>query len=119
MKYIQLILLMLFSFILSTDKAVSNIVEQFKLSPLCTVGGEIICPDSYVAACADEVLGDTIPKCILFNNKYIPGCWKFTGHKNIDFSLIPSESFPSAMVKITSAGDVYTLNRDIIGCKEQ
>ena len=110
--------LLILSFIALQNKALGNITEQFKLSPLCTTGGEITCPDDYVAACADEVPGDTVPKCILFNDGYIPGCWKFTGHKSLDFSLIPPEFLPSAMVKITSAGDVYTLNRDIIGCQK-
>ncbi len=116
MNFFILILLIL-NFFLFRDAALGS-TEQFKLSPLCTKNGNIICPEDYIAACADEKPGDTVPRCLLLNDKYIPGCWKFTGHKSIDFSLIPVNLPASAMVKITGDGDIFTLDRDIIGCRK-
>ena len=91
--------------------------EQFKLSPLCN-NDEIVCPEGFEAACADEMPGDTTPKCLFLTDKYVPGCWKFIGMRNLDLSLLRNSLPPSAMVTITSGGQTYTLNRDIIGCRK-
>ncbi len=119
MNFLILALLILNFFLFRVAASGNTTIEEFKLSPLCTKNGNIICPEDYVAACADETPGDTIPRCLLLSDKYIPGCWKFAGHKSIDFSLIPTNLPASAMVKVTGDGDIFTLDRDIIGCKKQ
>ena len=115
----KLILPTLIFFILFTSNIKVQAEEDLFFScPLCNKEGGIICPAGYKAACADEVPGDTKPKCIFYENKYIPGCWKFIGIKklNVDF-LLPNMP-PSAMIEIIGGGETYTLNRDIVGCKK-
>lgn len=91
--------------------------QEFYLCPLCN-GDKVTCPKGFEAACADLVPGETVPKCIFFENKYIPGCWKFVGKKKLDLSLIPANMPPSTMIKVIGGGEIYTLNREIIGCKK-
>ena len=90
----------------------------FDVYPLCTNDGGIICPFGYEAACKDEIPYNTEPKCVFLDNKYVPGCWRFIGVKNLDFSLFPANMPPTTMIKVTGGGQVYTLNREIIGCKK-
>ena len=109
--------LLLFLLIFAISKAAGN-TEAFNVCPLCTNEGVLTCPGGYVAACADETPGDTEPKCIFYGKKHIPGCWKFAGIKKIDFSLLQASMPPTTMIEITGGGEVYTLNREIIGCRK-
>ena len=93
-------------------------LENFSLCPLCNSEGIIICPAGFKAACANEKPDDTIPKCIFYENKYIPGCWKFIGVNKLDFNFGALKMPPSAMIEIIGGGETYTLNRDIVGCKK-
>ncbi len=91
---------------------------DFDVCPLCTNYGELTCPSGYKVICADKVRGETEPKCLFLESRFIPGCWKHAGKKSIDFSILPGNMPPSTMIKITGGGDVYVLNREIIGCKK-
>ena len=111
--------LILFLFILKIlCLAVLAETEVFYVSPLCTKQGLITCPIGFEAACADEIIETTVPKCLFYENKYIPGCWKFIGVKKLDFALIPVGLPPGAMFEITGGGETYTLNREIVGCRK-
>lgn len=92
--------------------------EHFSVCPLCSSEGVIICPIGYKAACENELPGDTVPKCIFYENKYVPGCWKFVGIKKIDFNLGSLKMPSTTMVEIIGGGETYTLNREIVGCKK-
>lgn len=92
--------------------------EDFNLCPLCTDNGNIICPGGFEPACADENPGETEPKCVFLETKYMPGCWKFIGIKKLDFNLDSLMLSPTSMVEIIGGGETYTLNREIIGCKK-
>lgn len=91
---------------------------DFDVCPLCTNFGEMTCPTGYKVICADKEFGETEPKCLFLENRYIPGCWKHAGKRSIDLSLIPINMPPSTMITVTGGGDVYVLNREIIGCKK-
>lgn len=91
---------------------------DFDVCPLCTNFGELTCPNGYKIICADKTPGETEPKCLFLENKFVPGCWKYAGKRSIDFSILPGNMPPSTMIKITGGGDVYVLNREIIGCKK-
>lgn len=107
------------AFLLNINSAIAeDSIGFFDLYPLCTMEGTLTCPDGFDVACENENPNDTEPRCLFFENKYVPGCWKFVGHKNIDFSLVPKNMPPSTMIKVTGSGGVYTLNRDTIGCKK-
>ena len=116
----KLFLLISISLILSAF-AISNAIsaqEDFNLCPLCTDKGNIICPLGFEPVCADENPGETEPKCVFLETKYMPGCWKFIGIKKIDLNLESLMLSPTTMVKIIGGGETYTLNREIIGCKK-
>lgn len=117
MSFFKKLFLLIFFIECLITKAVSAEVETFLISPLCE-RETITCPDGYEAACADKISNDTKPKCLFYGDKYIPGCWKFVGIKKLDFSLFPANMPPTTMVKITGGGEVYTLNREIIGCRK-
>ena len=109
-----LLLLILTAF---DSKAFASTVA-FDVYPLCTNDGTITCPFGYEAACDDKIPYNTEPKCVFLDKKYIPGCWKFIGIKHLDFSLLPKDMPPTTMIKVTGGGEIYTLNREIIGCKK-
>ena len=115
--YLKLTILF-FAFLLIN--ALNAIAESktFSVSPLCTMDGEIICPNGFQPNCNDETENKTEPKCLFYENKYVPGCWKFIGIEKIDFSLLPLNMPPSTMIEIIGGGEVYTLNRDIVGCRK-
>ncbi|MBI3589815.1 MAG: hypothetical protein HY094_00335 [Candidatus Melainabacteria bacterium] len=117
MKFLLLILFLIVLITLGSRAFCDS--EAFYVSPLCTTEGSLTCPDGFEAACADEKPGDTEPKCLFLETKYVPGCWKFIGIKHLDLSLFPTNNMPSStMVKVTGGGEVFTLNREIIGCRK-
>ena len=104
--------------LLFTNLIAKGETESFNMCPLCSNQGELICPLGFEAACQNETPGDTEPKCILLEKKYMPGCWKFVGIKklNLDFSGLMLS--PTAMIEVIGGGETYTLNRDIVGCRK-
>ena len=93
-------------------------IETFELSPLCDMNGGITCPIGFEVGCADDASLVTEPKCIFYENKYIPGCLKFVGIKKIDLNLEALMLSPTSMIKVIGGGETYTLNREIVGCKK-
>lgn len=114
-------LLFLLTVFLSTSLIALSQSEQFIISPLCTMQGEIRCPEGFKAACSDEKAEGTIPKCVFLGKNYVPGCWKFIRKQKIDFT-IPSEGLRAVAhesdVKIIGGGETYNLNRETIGCRK-
>ena len=98
--------------------ACPSFAQSFDLYPLCTTVGDITCPDGYLASCEDEINEKSEPRCLFYGSMHVPGCWKYIGKKSIDFSFLPNNLPSSAMIKITGGGDVFTLNREIVGCKK-
>jgi hypothetical protein len=107
--------------LISSELKVFPQSESFFISPLCTIQGEITCPEGFKAACSDEKPEGTIPKCIFLGKNYVPGCWKFIRKQKIDFIIPPQglkELAHNATVKITGGGETYNLNRETIGCRK-
>lgn len=90
----------------------------FELCPLCTNHGELICPVGYEAGCQNEIEDYTEPRCLFFQGMYIPGCWKYIGTMSLDFSLLPESLPKGAMLEVIGGGEIFTLNREIVGCKK-
>ncbi len=116
MRFILGILILLF--LLAGDTNAQAGIEAFEVSPLCDMNGEIICPVGFEIGCADDISLATQPKCIFYENKYIPGCLKFVGIKKIDLNFEALMLTPSSMIKVIGGGETYTLNREIVGCKK-
>ena len=79
MNFLFGILVLLFLFVGTTNAQTQ--IEAFEVSPLCDMNGGIICPEGFEVGCADDASLATEPKCIFYENKYIPGCLKFVGIK--------------------------------------
>lgn len=116
MKFFLKILLLLI-FLISINNAHSE-DEVFSICPLCTQYGKITCPDGLEVFCENKIQNETEPKCIFLGKSYVPGCWMAAGYKKMDLSLLNFNLPSSAMVKITGDGQVYTLDREIIGCRK-
>ena len=116
MKFILSILVFLFLFVI--DIKAQTQIETFVTCPLCDVNGGIICPDGFEVGCADDLSLATEPKCIFYEDKYIPGCLKFVGIKKIDLNFESLMLSPSSMIKVIGGGETYTLNREIVGCRK-
>ena len=111
-------ILVLFFLIIGSVKAQTEI-EAFELSPLCDINGGIICPVDFEVGCADDLSLATEPKCIFYEDKFIPGCLKFVGIKKIDLDFESLMLTPGSMIKVIGGGETYTLNREIVGCKKK
>ncbi|OGI18567.1 MAG: hypothetical protein A3B68_02240 [Candidatus Melainabacteria bacterium RIFCSPHIGHO2_02_FULL_34_12] len=116
MRY-YLIILILLVFVFCKQSALASLDETL-VCPLCSFEGNVLCPEGFEATCQDENPDETEPKCVFFENKYVPGCWKFIGIKKMDFNLGALNMPPSVMIDIVGGGETYTLNREIIGCKK-
>ena len=116
MKFILSILIFLFLFVI--DIKAQTQIEIFVTCPLCDMNGGIICPDGFEVGCADDLSLATEPKCIFYEDKYIPGCLKFVGIKKIDLNFESLMLSPSSMIKVIGGGETYTLNREIVGCRK-
>ena len=112
------ILLTLIFFTITSTIAANAEKSSISICPLCSNQGELICPLGFEAACQNETPGDTEPKCILLEKKYMPGCWKFVGIKKMDINFDSLKMPPSTMIKIIGGGETYTLNRETIGCRK-
>ncbi len=117
MKSITIFIFILLIQILCTSQSIAS-PEAISLCPLCTKEGAVTCPDGFQAICQDETPTVYEPKCIFYENKFIPGCWKFVGINKINFNLSPVNMPPSIMIDVIGGGETYTLNREIIGCKK-
>ena len=117
MRSLYFILFYLISLILYCPHAIAFEELLSQVCPLCTMHGIITCPNGLEAACIDEVPGETQPKCLFYENKYVPGCLKFVGIKKLDLNLLPANMPPSIMINIIGGGETYTLNREIIECR--
>ena len=116
MKFILSILVFLFLFVI--DIKAQAQIETFVTCPLCDMNGGIICTDGFEVGCADDLSLATEPKCIFYEDKYVPGCLKFVGIKKIDLNLEALMLSPSSMIKVIGGGETYTLNREIVGCRK-
>ena len=116
MKFILSILILLFWFVI--DIKAQTQIETFVTCPLCDMNGGIICPNGFEVGCADDLPLVTEPKCIFYEDKYVPGCLKFVGIKKIDLNLEALMLSPSSMIKVIGGGETYTLNREIVGCRK-
>ena len=115
-KFILVILSLLILFISGVNAQTG--IEAFELSPLCDMSGEIICPVGFEVGCADDLSLATQPKCVFYENKYMPGCLKFVGLKKMDLNFEALMLSPSSMIKVIGGGETYTLNREIVGCRK-
>ena len=115
MRFILSMFILSFLFAFSVNAQTR--IEAFELSPLCDMNGGIICPAGFEVGCADGVSLEIQPKCIFYENKYIPGCLKFVGIKKIDLNFEALMLTPGSMIKVIGGGETYTLNREIVGCK--
>ena len=116
MRFILGILILLF--LVGNGTNAQTETEAFFASPLCDMNGGIICPVGSEVGCADDISLATKPKCIFYENKYIPGCLKFAGIKKIDLNFEALMLTPSSMIKVIGGGETYTLNREIVGCRK-
>ena len=116
MRFILPVLILFF--LVVCDSNAQTQIEDFEVSPLCNMSGEIICPDGFKIGCADELSLTTQPKCIFYGEKFIPGCLKFVGMKKVDLNLESLMISPDSMIKVIGGGETYTLNREIVGCKK-
>ena len=100
--------------------ALSTFSQQaaFDVYPLCNIEGNLTCPEGFKADCLNEGTNTGQPKCIVYNGKFIPGCWTFTGINKIDLDFNALMLFPGAMVEVIGGGETYKLNRETIGCKK-
>lgn len=89
----------------------------FDVCPICTTDGQLICPVGFEAVCQNEVQDKTEPKCLFQGNQYIAGCWKYAGYKKLDFNFLQPPPPSTMMIEVIGGGEIYTLNREIIGCK--
>ena len=105
--------------ILITTNLVKAESKLFTLCPLCDQAGEITCPNGYEADCLNANTEMSIPKCIFFNNMYVPGCWQFVGIQKLDLNFDTKMFPPSWMAKVTGGGETYTLNIETVGCKSR
>lgn len=112
-----LLAVFLLSLFLVSNKILANDLA-FDVCPICTKDGQLTCPLGFEAACHDETLDKTEPKCLFQGGQYIAGCWKFAGHQKIDFSFLQPPPPSTVMIEVIGGGEIYTLNREIIGCKK-
>ena len=115
-KFILSILILLFLVI--DDTNAQTPIETFEVSPLCDMSGSIICPVGFEAGCVGGISLEVQPKCIFYEDKYIPGCLKFVEVKKIDLNFESLMLSPSSMIKVIGGGETYTLNREIVGCRK-
>ena len=115
--YISFFLILILIFYSFNCKA-SEETEISTICPLCSYDAKLICPIGFTAICEGEDSHKLEPKCIFYENKYMPGCWKFAGINKINLNLVPANMPPSTMIKIIGGGETYTFNREIIGCKK-
>ncbi len=104
-----------FSILLTLASQVDSFAKPDSVYPVCSQGGNLLCPDDFEPACIDKQFSE--PKCILLGSMFIPGCWKFIGIKKIDLGLDKLKMPGSTMVEIIGGGETYTLDREGVFCK--
>lgn len=87
--------------------------EEITLCPVCSMNGEVICPESFKPNCTGEGSQNTVPKCFFVQNSFIPGCYRYERDEKINFNLT---NLPSEKLMIIGDTKVYSLNSMIIGC---
>lgn len=93
-----------------------QVVPGVDVCPMCSMDGLVTCPNGFEITCEAEE--NSQPQCIFLGSMYVPGCYKYQRDENIDLSFLQKQMPPSTMTKIIGKSQVFTLNREAIGCKK-